>query len=527
MMKKDYENKQVYFVGGGLASLAGAVYLIRDCGFPGKAIHIIEEMKIVGGSNDGSGNPEQGYLIRGGRMLNDEAYENTWELLSTIPSLNDPNKSVRTEIIEFDSEHPTHAKARLVNKDAEIEDVMSMGFDLKDRLAMGKLIITPEDKMGKARINDLFGPHFFKTNFWYMWATTFAFQPWHSAVEFKRYMIRFMHEFPRIQTLEGVTRTPYNQYDSIILPLKKYLDQYKVDFDMKCTVTDLDFKDSDDITVTAIRYTREGVQGVIKLNEGDQVIVTNGSMTDGYSLGSMSKAPVLKEKGNSWKLWDTLAKKKPGFGDPSSFDDDIDGSKWESFTVTCQDSRFFDLMEKFSRNKAGSGALVTFKDSSWLMSIVLACQPHFLNQPDNVKVFWGYGLYPDKVGDYVKKRMSDCTGEEILTELLGHLKFEKDRDAILESANCIPCMMPFITSQFMPRAIGDRPQVVPEGSTNLAFVGQFCEIPDDVVFTEEYSVRAVRIAIYKLFGINQEICPINQYQYDVRTLFSALITSYR
>ncbi|KJR49237.1 putative antigen [Desulfosporosinus sp. I2] len=526
-MKKDYETKHVYFIGGGLASLAGAVYLIRDCDFPGNNIHILEEMKIVGGSNDGSGNSEQGYVIRGGRMLNDEAYENTWELLSTIPSLNDPDKSVRTEIMEFDTAHPTRAKARLVNKNAEIEDVMSMGFDLGDRLAMAKLVMTPEEKMGKARISDWFGPHFFETNFWYMWATTFAFQPWHSAVEFKRYMIRFMHEFPRIQTLEGVTRTPYNQYDSIILPLKKYLDQYKVDFDMKCTVTDLDFKDSDDITVTAIRYTREGIQGVIKLNEGDQVIVTNGSMTDGYSLGSMSKAPELMGKGNSWKLWDTLAKKKQGFGNPSSFDEDIDGSKWESFTVTCQDSRFFDLMEKFSRNKAGSGALVTFKDSSWLMSIVLAYQPHFLNQPDNVKVFWGYGLYPDKVGDYVKKRMSDCTGEEILTELLCHLEFEDDREEIVKSANCIPCMMPFITSQFMPRALGDRPQIVPEGSTNLAFVGQFCEIPDDVVFTEEYSVRAARIAVYKLFGISQEICPINQYQYDIRTLFSTLITSYR
>ena len=266
---------------------------------------------------------------------------------------------------------------------------------------------------------------------------------------------------------------------------------------------------------------------MITVNDGDRVIVTNGSMTDGYSLGSMTEAPVLKGKGNSWKLWDTIAGKKPGLGNPSSFDEDIDGSKWESFTVTCQDSRFFDLMEKFSRNKAGSGALVTFKDSSWFMSIVLAHQPHFLNQPENVNVFWGYGLYPDNVGDYVKKKMSDCTGEEILTELLGHLKFDEDKAAIIESANCIPCMMPFITSQFMPRAIGDRPQVVPERSTNLALVGQFCEIPDDVVFTEEYSVRAARIAVYKLFGIEKEICPINQYQYDIRTLFSSFITSYR
>ncbi|WP_068619760.1 oleate hydratase [Paenibacillus tuaregi] len=526
-MTADYRGRQVYFVGGGIASLAGAAFLVRDCGFPGEQIHIIEEMKILGGSNDGAGNGNEGYVIRGGRMLNDETYENTWNLLSSIPSLEHPGLSVREEIIAFDTAHPTHSNARLVNKDGQVEDVTSMGFDMADRMAMLKLIMTPEAKMGKARINDWFDPHFFETNFWYMWATTFAFQPWHSAVELKRYMIRFMHEFPRIHTLEGVTRTPYNQYDSIILPLHKYLEGFGVDFDMKCTVTDLDFKEGEGITVTRMHIVKAGAEMVVDIADGDLVIVTNGSMTESSSLGSMTSAPELNGKGSSWKLWERIAAKKPGLGNPSSFDDHIEGSKWESFTVTCQDSRFFDLMEAFSRNKAGSGALVTFKDSSWLMSIVLAHQPHFRNQPEHVKVFWGYGLFPDRVGDYVKKPMAECTGEEILTELLHHLKFEKDMDAIIATANCIPCMMPFITAQFMPREITDRPEVVPAGSTNLAFISQFCEIPDDVVFTEEYSVRAARMAVYKLLGINKPVEPIHHYHYDVRTLLQGFVTSFR
>ncbi|AWB43880.1 oleate hydratase [Paenibacillus sp. CAA11] len=527
-MKTEYENKQIYFVGGGIASLAGAVFLIRDCDFPGDQIHIIEEMKVLGGSNDGAGDAANGYIIRGGRMLNDETYENLWDLLKSIPSLDHPGLSVREEITAFDNAHPTHSNARLVNRDGQVEDVLSMGFDMGDRLAMGKLLITPEEQLGKARINDWFGPHFFQTNFWYMWATTFAFQPWHSAVEFKRYMIRFMHEFPRIQTLEGVTRTPYNQYDSIILPMHKYLERHQVDFTMKCTVTDLEFKDSsEEITVTKIKYSKEGAEGVLDLRAGDLVIVTNGSMTEGSSLGSMHEAPKLNGKGSSWALWDRIAVKKPGLGNPSSFNDHVEGSKWESFTVTCQDSRFFDLMEKFSRNKAGTGALVTFKDSSWFMSIVLAHQPHFRNQPDHVKVFWGYGLFPDRPGDYVKKKMSECTGEEILTELLHHLHFDENSEAIIQSANCIPCMMPYITAQFMPRAVSDRPQVVPPGSTNLAFIGQFCEIPDDVVFTEEYSVRTARMAVYQLLGLDKPVVPIQQHQYDVRILLQGLITAFR
>ncbi|WP_342424109.1 oleate hydratase [Paenibacillus sp. FSL E2-0178] len=526
-VKKEYGNEQVYFVGGGIASLAGAAYLVRDCGFPGQNIHIIEEMKILGGSNDGSGSEEHGYVIRGGRMLNDETYENLWELLNTIPSIDQPGLTLREEITQFDDANPTRSKARLVDSKGEFQDVNSMGFDMADRLALGKLIITPEAKMGKARINDWFGPHFFTTNFWYMWATTFAFQPWHSAVELKRYMIRFIHEFPRIQTLEGVTRTPYNQYDSIILPLHQYLEPFGVDFTLKCTVTDLEFKEGDGITVTKMKVSRQGVEDVIEINEGDRVIITNGSMTEGSSLGSMTSAPRLNGKGSSWKLWENIAAKKPGLGNPSSFDDHVDESKWESFTVTFQDSRFFDLMEDFTRNRAGTGALVTFKDSSWLMSVVLAFQPHFRNQPEHVKVFWGYGLYPDKVGDYVHKKMCDCTGEEIMQELIGHLHFETHKEEIMATANCIPCMMPYITSQFMPRLNSDRPQVVPEGSTNLAFVGQYCEIPDDVVFTEEYSVRAARIAVYTLFGINRPVEPIKEYQHDVRTLLSSLVTSFR
>ncbi|MNB83851.1 Oleate hydratase [compost metagenome] len=524
-MRQDYEGRQVYLVGGGIASLAAAAFLVRDCDFPGSGIHVIEEMHILGGSNDGAGSEEHGYVIRGGRMLNDETYENLWDLLASIPSLDHPEISVREEITAFDNANPTHSRARLVNAAGEIINSSSMGFDMADRLAMGKLILTPEDKMGTARINDWFAPHFFETNFWYMWATTFAFQPWHSAVELKRYMIRFMHEFPRIHTLEGVTRTPYNQYDSVILPLKKYLEKQSVDFSLKCTVTDLDFKEGEGITVTGIHLLKGDVKDRIAVGDRDLVIVTNGSMTESSSLGSMTSPPILNGKGSSWELWDRLAAKKPGLGNPSPFDDHIDGSKWESFTVTFSDSVFFDLMEKFSGNRAGTGALVTFKDSSWLMSIVLAYQPHFRNQPEHVRVFWGYGLNVDKEGDFVKKKMSACTGEEIMTELIGHLHFEQHRDAIMATANCIPCMMPFITSQFMPRALGDRPKVVPDGSTNLAMVGQFCEIPEDVVFTEEYSVRAARIAVYKLLGINKPVAPVHHYQYDVRTLVSSLATS--
>lgn len=526
------EERQVYFVGGGLASLAGAAYLLRDCNFKGENIHIIEGLKVLGGSNDGAGDPVNGFVCRGGRMLNEETYENFWELFSTIPSLDMPGKSVTEEILNFDHLHPTHAQARLVDKNGKIRDVSSMYFSNADRMTLGKLMIMPEEKLEDMSIEDWFKdtPHFFDSNFWYMWQTTFAFQKWSSLIEFKRYMQRMMFEFSRIETLEGVTRTTYNQYESIILPLKTYLEKHGVDFSLNATVTDLDFEPGDKITVTGIHLKDNEGERVIQLKPEDVCIMTNGSMTDNATLGDMHTAPEFNaENPMSYELWSNVAKKKMGLGNPEPFFNNPEKTNWESFTVTCKGNKFLKLIEKFSGNIPGSGALMTFKDSSWLMSIVVAAQPHFKNQPLDTTIFWGYGLYTDKVGDYVKKPMRECTGEEILTELIYQLHMEDQEAELKETVvNVIPCMMPYIISMFQPRKITDRPRVVPEGSTNFAMISQFVEIPEDMVFTEEYSVRAARIAVYTLFNVkDKKIRPVTPFRKDTKIIAKAIKTSYR
>lgn len=523
--------RQAYFIGGGLASLAGAAYLIRDCNFKGENIHIIEGLHILGGSNDGAGNAESGFICRGGRMLNEETYENFWELFRTIPSIDMPGMSVTEEILNFDHLHPTHAQARLIDKNGNKINVKSMGFNNADRLALGKLMMMPEEKLDDLTIEDWFRhtPHFFTTNFWYMWQTTFAFQKWSSLFEFKRYMERMIFEFSRIETLEGVTRTPYNQYESVILPIKEYLSKHNVDFSINAIVTDIDFKPGEEITATAIYITDEEDEKVIELKEDDLCIMTNGCMTDNATLGDFNRAPEYKtEKPMSGELWERVAKKKMGLGNPIPFFGNPDKTNWESFTVTCRGNKLLKLIEQFSGNIPGSGALMTFRDSSWLMSIVVAAQPHFKNQPMDTTIFWGYGLYTDKIGDYVKKPMKDCTGEEILIELLHHLHFEDKIDEVMETVvNVIPCMMPYIDSQFQPRKMTDRPKVVPEGSTNFAMISQFVEIPEDMVFTEEYSVRAARIAVYTLLNVkHKEIIPVTPYKKDMKVKMKALRKSY-
>jgi oleate hydratase len=515
---------KAYLVGGGIASLASAAYLIRDGGLAAENISIFEQDGVMGGSLDGQGSPDSRYVVRGGRMFTEEAYTCTFDLLTFIPSLTDASKSVKDEIFEFNSRIKPHSRSRLVANGQKI-DVSTLGLSNKDRLDLIEIMAVAEESLGAKRIEDVFQPAFFKTNFWYMWATTFAFQPWHSAVEMKRYINRFIQEFPRFNTLGGVRRTPYNQYDSIVLPLTRWLTAQGVQFVLGTQVTDLDFKyGADGKGVERIHYVRDGVPGNITVGPDDVVFVTNGSMTDASSLGSLISPASLggKDSGGSWALWETLAKDHTDFGKPAVFNGNVAESKWLSFTTTLRDPVFFDLMEKFTGNKPGTGGLVTFTDSNWLMSVVLPYQPHFINQPADVFVFWGYGLFPDQPGNFVPKKMSDCTGEEILVELCGHLRFGEHLPQILASADCVPCMMPFITSQFMPRVQGDRPQIRPTGTTNIAFVGQYCEMPDDVVFTVDYSVRSAQTAVYRLLGIDKEVTPIYKGQHDVGVLLRAM-----
>eukprot|EP01035_Chromulina_nebulosa_P015314 gene15314-20297_t len=232
--------RKAYFVGGGIGSLAGAAFLIRDGSMPGAQISILEAGSVMGGSLDGAGDADRGYSMRGGRMLTYEAYVCTFDLLSFVPSLTDPAVTVKDEIYAFNEKHIPNSKARLVRGGAKV-DVSTMGFSARDRLDLLELMATPEKTLGAKRISEMFQPSFFTTNFWFMWVTTFAFQPWHSAVELKRYMHHFIQEFWRIETLGGVRRTPYNQYDSIVLPLTTWLKAQGVRFDTGVRVNDLDF----------------------------------------------------------------------------------------------------------------------------------------------------------------------------------------------------------------------------------------------------------------------------------------------
>jgi oleate hydratase len=518
-----------YFVGSGIASLAGAAYLIRDGHVSGGDIVIFEESKEIGGALDAHGTPKSGYFMSGSRMF-EHKYNATFDLLSFIPSVSDPNISVKEETDRAELDAQWYNKARLVNREGKIINFHELGFSERDRIDIIALMARPEIGLDSKRISDCFEAHFFETNFWFEWCSLFAFERWHSVIEFRRYLLRFIHHFSTIDTQEGIFRTRYNQYESIAVPLLRWLRGKGVNFRMQTRVTYVGIQFApESLGVSSLQYDVDGAIDEISIQNDDFVFITNGSMTANKTFGSMSQAPEKQssQKSGAWKLWQSIAVGHPEFGHPEVFDSHIDESSWESFTVTANDPTFFKLMQKFSGSEAGKGGLITFKDSQWLITLSIFNQPFYVDQPEDVFVWWGYGLYHNRPGDYVKKPMADCTGKEILEEVLGHLKFDDDREKILASSICIPCMMPYITSQFLVRKHGDRPEVVPQGSINLAFIGQFAELPDDVVFTVEYSVRSAQIAVYSLLKLDKKPSPFYKGQYDPRLLWEALKTLHR
>ncbi|MFJ2238080.1 oleate hydratase [Streptomyces sp. NPDC087859] len=520
---------QAYLVGSGIAALAAAAFLIREGGFDGADIHLFEEQREIGGSLDASGTADAGYTMRGGRMFEAE-FRCTYDLLSAIPTLDDPSVSVTQEILDGHEDFAWDDIARLVDGDGKIVDTRSMGFSERDRLELVRCLANPEGHLDGKRITDCFGEHFFTTNFWFMWCTTFAFQPWHSAIEFRRYLRRFIHLFPDFASMSGIHRTRYNQYDSIVRPLTAWLRKHGVTVHTGCRVTDLGFTPGiRSGTVDTIYLTRGGHEEKIPVAPADLVLVTNGSMTDASSLGTHTSAPrPAPPRSDAWLLWHRLARGRENFGDPGVFDKHVKESRWESFTVTSRDPALLGALEEFSGRETGRGGLMTFTDSNWLLTIVANRQPVYRDQPEGVSVWWGYGLSPGRAGNHTPKPMMMCSGREILEEVLHHLQLDEPTAArVLETSTVVPCVMPYITSQFLVRRRGDRPKVVPEGSVNLAFIGQFAEVPDDVVFTVEYSVRTAWTAVAQLLGLDKQPPAVHKGHHDPHVLAVALETMHR
>lgn len=526
------EDKTAWFVGAGLASMSSAVFMIRDGQLPGNKITILERLALPGGALDGIKEPKKGFVIRGGREMEDHM-ECLWDLFRTIPSLEIEGASVLDEFYWLNKDDPNYSLCRATeNRGQDAHTDNKFALNAKAQKDIVKVFLATREELENKRIDEVFGKDFLESNFWLYWRTMFAFEEWHSALEMKLYIHRFIHHIKGLPDLSALKFTKYNQYESLVLPMYKWLLDQGVTFHFDTEVTDIDFDISPERKqATRIHWIKDGEPGGVDLGPNDLVLTTIGSLTENSDDGDHhTPAKLNTGPAPAWDLWRRIAAKDPSFGRPDVFGGHIPETKWESATVTTLDHRIPEYIQKICKRdpfsgKVVTGGIVTARDSKWLMSWTVNRQPHFKQQPKDQIVVWVYGLFVDTPGDYVKKTLSECTGEEITQEWLYHLGVpEADiPELAANGAKTVPVMMPYVTSFFMPRQAGDRPAVVPEGAVNFAFIGQFAETTRDCIFTTEYSVRTGMEAAYQLLGIDRGVPEVFNSTYDVRKLISGTV----
>ncbi|MFA1014831.1 oleate hydratase [Dubosiella newyorkensis] len=532
---KDVEKKSAHLIGSGLASLAAACFLVRDGQMPGENIHIYEKSDHAGGALDGDQLPDVGYVMRGGREM-DNHFECMWDLFRSIPSIEDENHSILDEYYWLNKDDPNFSLCRATidrGKDAHTDK--KFGLSDKGALEIAKLFMMPDEDLYDVKITDVFDDEVFNSNFWLYWRTMFAFKDDQSALEMKRYMQRYIHHIGGLPDFTALRFTKYNQNESMVLPMVKYLEDHGVQFHYNTDVRDVDFDINDDsIQATSLTIKPEGKDDeIINLTENDLVFYTNGSNVENSTYGAQDKAPGMDgeiHEGGSFDLWRKIAVHSDKFGNPDKFCMDPEDSNWVSATVNTLDDKIIPYIEKITKRApltghVVTGGIVSVPDSNWLLSWTINRQPQYRDQPKGQVLVWLYGMFSDRPGNFVKKSMRECTGKEICEEWLYHLGVPEDQieEMAEKSANTVPVMMPFASAYFQPRKDGDRPNVVPKGSKNFAFIGNFAETPRDTVFTTEYSIRTGMEAVYTLLDIERGVPEVWGSVYDVRDLMNATV----
>lgn len=531
------EKKSAYIIGTGLAGLTAAFYLVRDGQMPGNHIHLLEKLELAGGSCDGYKDVHKGFYMRGGREM-DNHFEIMWDVFRDVPSIETPNVSVLDEYYWLNKHDPNYSLCRAtVNKGEDAHTDKLFKLDKDSAMALSQLFITPEADLEEKKISDVLPKSFWETNFWLYWQTMFAFQKWSSALEMKRYLCRYVHHIDGLPDFSALRFTKYNQYESMILPLIEYLKKHDVDVQFGMDVKNVIIEDVDGKkTAKELIYVKDNKEQSIPLTADDLVFITNGCCTDTSCYGDQTHAPdlshIVNGQGESWDLWKNIAKqaKHDEYGHPDVFCSDTEATNWMSATVeTSNEDIIQHIMNICKRDpragKVTTGGIVTVKDSvnSWFLSWTINRQPQFRSQNKDTVLVWLYALHTDTEGNYIKKTMRDCTGEEICQEWLYHIGMDesKIKDYSENACNTTTCFMPYINAFFQPRKNVDRPKVVPEGAVNFAFIGQFAETPRDTIFTTEYSMRTGMESVYTLLNVDRGVPEVWGSQYDIRELLRA------
>ena len=455
------EHKTAHIIGGGLAGLAAAAFLATDAHMPAANITVYEDLPTLGGSMDGTGDAVTGYVNRGEREL--EAHmECLWYLFSKVPSLKRPGRTVLDETREFNCREPISSHWRVIEKQGLKAKYDSLRLPNDAARHLLRLLVTPETEMQDKSMRDCFSPSFFESNFWHLFSSMLSFDDYHSGL---RSAVTCQVHAPhagdaapgrdlahRVQRVRCPHPPPHRLAAGSGGALRA---QPPGSWTWWLTR-----KDGETTVIGLTVQSAEGRSEIV-LTAEDFVLLTNGSLTQNTTYGDNETAVTWnldRQERGLFTLWEKLAALDPKFGRPEKFISWPEKTRWTSFFVTVVDyPNFADYIEKVSGDKRGNGGAVTVKDSSWGLGFICTPSPSTPTSP-TTSIFWGYGLRGNSIGDYVKKPMVDCTGNEVLAEFLYHLGLEDSIDDFTAHAKVSLAGMPYITSQFMP----GRSATVPE-----------------------------------------------------------------
>jgi oleate hydratase len=531
------ENKHAHIVGGGIAGLAAAVFLIDDAHMPAKNITIYERRAVMGGAMDCFGDPKTGgYYSRGGRMLC-RHMECLWYLAAKIPSIYTPGITVLDETYRHNEELKINDTLRCIHKRGQLYPVPPSNewMSPADSMKMLELLLTPEDKLEGMTIGEWFTKDFTKSYFWQCWAYIFAFADYHSLVEAKRYLQRFAHFTRGLPMAKGILNTKYNEYDSLVRPIQTHLLKQGVNIQLNSKVVDIVTEDKGKETVaTALVYVDDaGKQTTKALTRDDLVFFTNGSIPACSRQGGSNDVVSLNRDTKDrecFTVWEKMAARNPKkFGNPAVFISDIEKTKFYTYTATITgDPLLHDILAEKMKQDPRRNCLTTIVDAPWVPTWFMYGK-YFPNQPADVHIFHGYTLFSHIPGSYVKKPASECTGHEIFTEILWQIGLTPEQiNQVISHSDCTVAAMPYATAQFLPRKLEDRPKIVPDGSVNLSFLGQWVEHGldcPDVVYTVESSVRSAMSAVYRLTKLEKPEIPMYWPLDSVRVLADMVKTT--
>ncbi|CAG8086350.1 unnamed protein product [Penicillium nalgiovense] len=527
------EATEAWILGSGTASLASAVYLITRAKLRPSAVHILDEHPSLQETVHRPGSAHAGY-DQFASCLPVPIGSGLKELLDTIPSAVAEGQSFLDDIQQEEKQLAIDRKGRtcfITRKDGCFKHLPTESLTLcwNHRINLIRLLMKREKTLQGKEIRNFFRKTFFESTFWIIWSIQFGFQPWHSAAEFRRAIRQYLSDFHSLSISSCLDITGYYQHESIFLPIYFFLQSQGVDFQFGTKVRNVETTlKQNQYTITQLALSQHGLDFKKTLGPSDIILATLGSTVSGCAVGTNDHPPACHsiEAGDhldaNWSLWLEAGNKYQDLGNPYTFCTRKSESILESFTVTTKDIEFFDYLESLTQCTSQAGAIILMKNSSWGLSICLPVQPVFPQQPQDVRVLWGFALFPENEGDHVKKNMLFCSGAQVLSEILYHLDLPREMALeVLQRSITIPRAMPRMSSALLTRSLEDRAYITPKTISNLGLVGPFVETPWRTCVDVSYGVHAARIAVSRL--MNLEAWPEESFGPSISRLLVTLL----